>query len=62
MKVYVVLDDIQEGGVEVFHIASTKEKADLWIRDYYRKNPNSIYIYSLDVVEVGIDEEKRIVL
>ncbi len=53
MKVYIVLDNDIECGKEIFHVASSLEKANSWIREFYEKHIASAY--SLEVKEVEVD-------
>ena len=55
MKVYVVINDDIEYGKEIFHVASSRERADSWIRGFYEKHPASAYSIKVEEVEVDGD-------
>ena len=55
MKVYRVIYDTQEGYI-VYHIASTREKAEDWKKRHFQKDS----IINVDIEEVEVDKEEEL--
>ena len=58
--VFLVYDNDQQEGLTPFHIASTQEKAEKWLKEFLKEHTS--YIHTADIIEVNVDDKKRIMI
>jgi len=61
MKIYIVYDTDQDAGTTVYHIASSREKAEEWKKRHAERfyRYGNLYMFP-DIEEVEVDQEEEL--